>query len=64
MRIFLVVLIAVILGGPAACGSRGWLRDNYMGRDILEPDRRPGSVERDAEGNPILRRQIEGNWGE
>jgi hypothetical protein len=48
---FAVVLAAAAL---AACQPRPLLRDWYVGREVLEPDKYVERVERDTWGNPIL----------
>ena len=40
-------------GGLAGC-SESILRDDYMGKSLLQPVDVSGAVERDDEGNPIL----------
>ena len=41
------------LGGLAACGGP-ILRDDYMGKSVLQPETLAQPVERDQQGNPIL----------
>jgi hypothetical protein len=48
---------AAVLLLLAGCSDEPWLRDNYFGLSWLEPDRIIHPVERDAYGNPILKKQ-------
>ncbi len=45
-----ILILALLLAG---CGG-SMLRDDYMGMSVLQPDKLPRAVERDAHGNPIL----------
>jgi hypothetical protein len=54
MRIWLGVCAVLVLLATAGCGDYRWLRDNYMGRDVLEPELTPKPPARDSRGNPIL----------
>jgi hypothetical protein len=47
----LAVLACLVLSG---CGNYRWLRDDYMGKDFLEPELTPQAPARDSRGNPIL----------
>jgi len=48
----LCAILAVL--AMAGCGDYRWLRDDYMGRDVLEPELTPKPPARDSRGNPIL----------
>lgn len=53
MRVLLglsAILLALALAG---CDDYRWLRDDYMGRDILEPELTPKPAARDSRGNPV-----------
>ena len=54
MRRFLLLLVVLAGLAPAGCGNYRWLRDDYMGRDLLEPELTPKPAPRDDLGNPIL----------
>ena len=54
MRIWLRVCAVLVLLATAGCGDYRWLRDNYMGRDVLEPELTPKPPARDSRGNPVL----------
>jgi hypothetical protein len=53
-------MAAIILGGPLILGAcaeiipKFELRDDYMFKRFLQPDRVVGEVRRDEQGNPIL----------
>jgi hypothetical protein len=52
MKLFLILgLCAATLAACAAPGLR--LRDDYMGRQLLEPNLGPAPVQHDAQGNAI-----------
>ena len=53
MALPLLFGILLIFGGLAGC-SESILRDDYMGKSLLQPDNVPGAVRRDEKGNPIL----------
>ena len=54
MRTDKLALIVLAAAALSACESRPLLRDWYVGRETLEPDRYIQTIERDALGNPIL----------
>jgi len=51
MRYAVALLVALLALG--AC-ERRWLRDDYMGRDVLQPELTPAPAPRDDRGNPVL----------
>jgi hypothetical protein len=48
-----VLMVAVVLA-VAACAPRDYLREDYMGKRYLQPDRFPQHVKHDANGNAIV----------
>jgi hypothetical protein len=54
MRPLRLAFAAVLCLALTACGSYRWLRDDYMGREWLEPELTPKPAARDSRGNPIL----------
>lgn len=48
------VLCIVCLGVLSGCGDTPVLRDQYIGKSWLQPDKIEGPHPRDAEGNPIF----------
>ena len=53
MRHLLVLLASLASLTLGACDRR-WLRDDYMGRDLLQPELTPQPAPRDDQGNPVL----------
>lgn len=54
-RTVLAVAIVAALGvALSACEERPLLRDNYVGKALLQPRHVPRSTERDGWGNPVL----------
>lgn len=53
MRPLLILLASLASLALGACDRR-WLRDDYMGRDLLEPELTPQPAPRDDRGNPVL----------
>ncbi len=49
-----LLLLSILLAGLSACGGDPLLRDDYLGKRLLEPERMPGEVVRDKYGNPVL----------
>jgi hypothetical protein len=49
--------VALLLSGCAEFIPKIELRDDYMGKRLLQPSRIPGEIERDAYGNPVLPKQ-------
>lgn len=56
-RTIVMVSLALVLGGCAEIIPKFELRDDYMGKRLLQPSRVPGEIERDAYGNPVLPKQ-------
>jgi len=52
MARWLILLAGLTLLAVAGCDRR-WLRDDYMGRDWLEPELTPQAAPRDDLGNPM-----------
>lgn len=46
------VVVAVVIA-MAACAPRDYIREDYMGKRYLQPDRLPQQVRHDANGNAI-----------
>ena len=55
------VLVASIVFLSAACAPRDYLREDYMGKRYLQPDRFPQQVRHDANGKAIV--ETERRWG-
>ena len=53
----ILALCALLTGGLSACDSTPLMRDDYMGVRLVEPDRLPQRVPRDAYGNLRLDQQ-------
>jgi len=53
-RAVFVALALVAVGLTTAGCERPRLREDYMGKRLLQPDKMPAEVERDATGDPIL----------
>ncbi len=51
--ILLLLSLVAGLGGLAGCGG-SMLRDDYMGKSVLQPDQLSQPVDRDERGEPIL----------
>jgi hypothetical protein len=54
MRLVVLCLAVFACLAVAGCGNYRWLRDDYMGKDLLEPELTPQAPARDSRGNPIL----------
>ncbi|MBT3332387.1 MAG: hypothetical protein HOK21_20815 [Rhodospirillaceae bacterium] len=53
----IIPILALLAVSLTACDSSPLLRDNFMGKRLVEPDRLPQRVPRDARGNPRLDQQ-------
>lgn len=54
MRVIPVIAASILL--TAACGGvdEPLLRDHYVGKSILQPEKTSRGVKRDGYGNPVL----------
>ncbi|MDP6689374.1 MAG: hypothetical protein QF384_07760 [Alphaproteobacteria bacterium] len=57
------LLLSILLAGLSACGDAPLLRDDYMGKQLIEPELMPRQVVRDEYGNPVLQPQSRDTTG-
>ncbi|MDP7546594.1 MAG: hypothetical protein QGF20_04810 [Alphaproteobacteria bacterium] len=60
-----LVILTIFAASLAACDSTPFLRDDYMGKKLIEPELLPQRVPRDQDGNPQLQtqaRELESFW--
>lgn len=49
-----LIIIAIVLITASACAPQDYIRQDYMGKRFLQPDRYPQKIQRDAHGNAII----------
>tara|TARA_B100000686_G_C16788366_1_gene976883 strand:+ start:1274 stop:1579 length:306 start_codon:yes stop_codon:yes gene_type:complete len=48
------IIVAIVLTIASACAPQDYLREDYIGKRFLQPDRYPHKIQRDAQGNAII----------
>ena len=56
-RMIVIFSFALLLGGCSEIIPKIELRDDYMGKRLLQPGKVTGEIERDAYGNAVLPKQ-------
>ena len=54
MRFVLLAVATIVVTAACSGVDEPLLRDHYVGKSILQPERTPQYVKRDGHGNPIL----------
>ena len=49
-----LIIVAIILTIGSACAPQDYLREDYVGKRFLQPDRYAQKIQHDARGNPII----------
>ena len=62
MRFVLAIAAPIFLTAACSGVDEPLLRDHYVGKSILQPDKMTQYVKRDGQGNPILEPQRKWWW--